>query len=105
LKGLTQEADVIARIAGDEFIVCLTNIRNKETLKNSLEAMLTRLSEPQVLEGLTLHSTFCMGLSLYPNDGAKLGILEERAELALRQAEQQHKNIAIFFDEIQQNKS
>lgn len=105
LKGLTQEADVIARIAGDEFIICLTNIRNKETLKDSLEAMLVRLSEPQILEGLTLHSTFCMGLSLYPNDGAKLGILEERAELALRQAEQQHKNIAIFFDEIEKNKS
>lgn len=103
LKDATQPADVIARVAGDEFILCLTQIRSKDALTKMLTPLLARLAEPHTLENLPLHSTFSVGISLYPNDSDTFLQLEQHAETALRYAEKQKKTAFVFFDELQNN--
>ena len=100
LRTLIQASDVVARIAGDEFFVCLTNIRGRETLKKTLDAILETLSKPHISEGLSLTSTFNIGVSLFPEHGETISSLERHADLALHQAQQQDGNAFCIYQTI-----
>lgn len=100
LGKLIQTSDVVARVAGDEFLVCLSNIRGKSTLKPIIERLLQRLSEPHFSDGLNLSSSFSIGVSLFPEDGDDIASLEQKANLAMHHAQREPGNSHCFFDEI-----
>lgn len=103
LHSLVQASDVVARIAGDEFFVCLTNIRSRESLKKTLDTILESLSKPHVSEGLSLSSTFSIGVSLFPEHGETISTLERHANLALHQALQQDNNSFCIYQTVRAN--
>ncbi len=100
LRTLIQASDVVARIAGDEFFVCLTNVRGRENLKKTLDPILASLAKPHVSEGLSLTSTFSIGVSLFPEHGETISSLERHADLALHQAQQQDGNSFCIYQAV-----
>jgi diguanylate cyclase (GGDEF)-like protein len=78
-----RQSDLVARQGGDEFLVLLTassGIVNSEVvaakLKEAIEA-------PIVVEGSAHHVGASIGIAHYPEDGADLDTLIERADAAM----------------------
>ena len=80
LRALLRESDVVARLAGDEFVLMLPDIDSREELEVVADKIRDAMREPAIVRGRPLPVTVSTGASLYPVDG-------ERIEALLRHAD------------------
>lgn len=98
LRKIIKDSDMIARYAGDEFVVFMNNIRGKTIISHMAEKILREASRPFVRGSINIHSTFSLGISIYPNDGGNISQLEHSADLAMYHAKNQKGNVYCFAD-------
>ncbi len=78
--------DLVARMAGDEFMALLTEIRDEQGAAAAGARILDALREPYRIDEYELFVTPSIGLSLYPRDGRDASSLLHRADLAMYRA-------------------
>jgi diguanylate cyclase (GGDEF)-like protein len=104
LKNVIKEIDLIARISGDEFIVCLRGIREKSLITKVAEKLLIHISQPLILNDLVISSTSSIGISIFPEDGTTLGELEKHADIAMYYAKKKG-NTYCYYDQVAKEES
>ncbi|TAK77851.1 MAG: diguanylate cyclase [Gammaproteobacteria bacterium] len=100
LKHSLRKNDLVARLAGDEFIICLNEIKDKNHINKITETVLSHLSMPLSIDHIIIKPTFSVGISIYPNDGTTIEELEKHADLAMYYAKRQPGNAYCYYDEI-----
>lgn len=98
MKALMNEACVVARIGGDEFVVILPGFTKNEELKTMLKLILASLLKPVDFEGITLRSGGSIGVSAFPDDGMSPTDLIVNADLALYEVKQHGRGSYCFFN-------
>ena len=86
LEDLARGADIVARLAGDEFIVVQAALAGGEAAIDFAGQLCARLHEPMVLDGQQIVTTASVGVAVYPDDGADAESLTHAADLALYRA-------------------
>ena len=86
LEDLARGADIVARLAGDEFIVVQAELAGGEAAIDFATQLCARLHEPMVLDGQQIVTTASVGVAVYPDDGADAESLTHAADLALYRA-------------------
>jgi diguanylate cyclase (GGDEF)-like protein/PAS domain S-box-containing protein len=98
LSDLTDERDAVAHISGDEYMILLENIDNENDVAAFAEKISEHLVEPlKMPDGITLHQTASIGISLFPNDGLSAEELLKHADTAMHQAKAEGKNRYSFY--------
>jgi diguanylate cyclase (GGDEF)-like protein len=69
VKRCTRESDLVARIGGDEFVIVLDDIVNREGALKSAENIRRRLAEGFSLQGGRFAIRASIGVSIWPADG------------------------------------
>lgn len=100
LKASIKETDIAARLAGDEFIICLNNIHSKSEIMTTVDNILQKISAPLQVDQFEIIPTFSMGISIYPEDGKSVEELEKHADLAMYFAKGQPNSSYCFYDEV-----
>ena len=100
LKDSIKETDLVARLSGDEFIVCLTNIKGKQLIAKISEKILQKISQPITINDLLIQSSCSIGISIHPDDGDTIETLEKRADIAMYYSKKHRGNIYYFYDQI-----
>ena len=99
VKEILRQTDFACRYGGDEFMICLLNVDQKNAIqlgKRLLERI--QVARP-VLETGALPVGVSVGVSLYPQDADDIDIVIEQADKALYKAKQKGKNqICGFWD-------
>ena len=98
MKSLIRKRDVVARLGGDEFVILQRNLRGAEDAAKLATRLVSLLSEPLVVEGLTLSCGASIGISLAPEDSMDAKLLLKRADLALYRAKDNGKSTFSFYD-------
>lgn len=98
LVGCLREVDTVSRFSGDEFTVYLENINRPEDALVATRKILNSISEPFMLDGKKLYTTACVGITIYPNDGAAAEDLIKNADLAMYHAKKAGKNGYRLFN-------
>ncbi len=98
LMYLLRTEDLLCRLSGDEFMIVLHEVEDQQHVVSVCEKILSRLAEPFDLEGLRLHTSFSIGVAMYPQDGADAGTLMRNADTAMYEAKLDGRNIYRFFD-------
>jgi diguanylate cyclase (GGDEF)-like protein len=80
------EAELLARIGGDEFAVLTFEPAPDQTAQRFLDA----LDEPFVVHGISLTVKASVGIARFPEHGADAHELLQRADVAMYQAKAQH---------------
>jgi diguanylate cyclase (GGDEF)-like protein/PAS domain S-box-containing protein len=75
-----READTVARMGGDEFTVILSQVNDATHVSKVAENIIHQLSQPFVINGVTLNISASIGIALCPKDS-------DSAELLLKQAD------------------
>lgn len=88
----------VARMGGDEFVIILYHIIDREQAAGYAEEFRTKLMTPLQIDGNTLNITFSIGLTIFPEDGANAERLLKNADLAMYQAKEQGKNRYVFYN-------
>lgn len=78
-----READTVARMGGDEFTVILSQVNDPKNVKKVADSIIQKLSQPFVLEGVTLNISASIGIATFPKDGSNSEQLLRNADKAM----------------------
>jgi diguanylate cyclase (GGDEF)-like protein len=98
LKSAIREEDTLARLGGDEFILVLPELVDKEDAVTLAEKLIKVGREPLNLDGNEIKSSFSIGISLYPDDGADYETLLDKADTALYKAKRKGRDGYHFVE-------
>ena len=99
LKACVRESDTISRQGGDEFVILLDDVKDSESVSRVAEKIHFHMTDPFVLEGHSLMTSFSMGIALYPEDGGDFDTLFQKADTAMYHAKESGRNAHRFFTE------
>jgi len=99
LQECVRDTDTLCRLAGDEFLVVLQDIRDSDAISLICEKILKRLSEAFLIDGKELTTSFSIGVALYPDDGRDTESLLKNADTAMYKAKEAGRNAYRFFDD------
>jgi len=77
--------DSVARLSGDNYLICINKNENGE-FDPSLHKLKDIIQSSYSVEGLELHMTACIGVSVYPDDGKTFDELIMNADGAMHEA-------------------
>jgi len=92
-----READTVARIGGDEFIIIQTEVHNTKAISVVAERLLKSLTQPFLIKGSELTVGASIGIALYPDHASDAKSLLKRADEAMYQVKKSGKNHYIFY--------
>ncbi|MGI1669315.1 MAG: EAL domain-containing protein [Neptuniibacter sp.] len=98
MKHNVRSDDLIARLAGDEFIIVLKHIESGHETEILAEKLKLELGEPYLINGQYLSITHSLGVAMYPEDGLTIDLLLQNANRAMYQAKREGKNRITFFN-------
>ena len=97
IQGCLRDADTLARLEGDEFLVLLNEVDRPETAADAVRLITDALRPAFRLESQVLHVTATLGISVYPDDGITTQTLLKNADAAMYHAKQNGRNTFRFF--------
>ncbi len=92
LTGCSRKEDTVARVGGDEFIIVLGDVSTLRDAQEPASKLIEAVSEPYLINGITLKLSTSIGISLFPDDASSVESLIAVADSALYQAKRSGKN-------------
>ncbi len=99
------DADTIARLSGDEFVVVLEGYGGLSNLAHSGSRLLSRISKPALIGDQELVISASIGVSLMPDNARDATSLLLQANMAMQHAKHLGGNTVQFFTERLQSSS
>ncbi|MCL1045979.1 diguanylate cyclase [Shewanella electrodiphila] len=88
LQECTRKADIVGRLGGDEFLVCLGTIEDFDQIGHKAQSILDSVSQPIEFNGNKLSITTSMGVSYFPFQARSRDSLIKRADQYMYKAKQ-----------------
>lgn len=92
-----QATDFLARWGGDEFVLLLPQIFDRNEASAVADRLIETLQSPFLIEGHQLSITASIGISVYPDDEQDASLLLESADAALYAVKQQGRNSYLHY--------
>lgn len=83
LSACLRESDTAARYGGDEFVVLLTDLPNREAALSVASKLLNSVSGAYEIEGVSLQITPSIGVAVFPDHGDTADTLQRAADEAM----------------------
>ena len=80
LKENTRTCEAVFRLGGDEFLLILPEIENRERLKILIERLRKCFDEEFCISGHPIKAAFSIGCALFPEDGEDIDTLLQKAD-------------------------
>lgn len=97
LKTFTREADTIARLGSDEFVLILPERLDEELSVGLIQRMMDAIARPLQIEGYDFFLSCSIGVAVYPNDGTDPDSLLKHADIAMYRAKEMGNNNYQFY--------
>lgn len=91
--------DILARIGGDEFIVLIQNMDQKDRLEllALAQCILAAIAEPIFIQERSIKLTASVGISFYPENGKDMNELLKQADISMYAVKEHGKNGIQFY--------
>lgn len=93
IKSMVTKTDYAARLGGDEFTILIDDLDAYDEAIKWSNQLLTKLSQPYVIEGFEVVNTPSIGYAFYPKDGVTVQELLKKADTAMYENKRQSKAI------------
>ncbi len=90
--------DIIGRIGGDEFVVCIGNIRSNDIMIKQAKKLHEVLRTPAVFDDVTIPMSASIGIALFPEHGRGYEELLACADRALYEVKGTTRDAFIVYD-------
>ena len=95
-----RKQDVLARWGGDEFILAMEGVNDREEIGAAMTHVLNQLAEPIYLAGHELLPSASIGISLYPDDGSRPVELIKAADTAMYCAKMRRNCFEFYAEDM-----
>ncbi|MDQ2075128.1 diguanylate cyclase domain-containing protein [Marinimicrobium sp. ABcell2] len=89
--------DTVCRHGGDEFVILLTEIEEREDTAQIAEKLLAKFAGPHIIDGHEFHLTLSVGISIYPENGMDADTLLRNSDMAMYSIKENGRNSFQFF--------
>lgn len=96
LSDAFRQADMVARFGGDEFVVLLTEVREREQIEALANKIIARISEPYRMGERTYTIGASVGIAFLPDDAEDIESLIAQADAAMYDAKRAGRNCCRF---------
>lgn len=86
LKNLLRESDTVGRMGGDEFLLLLPDIAQRNDAGEIAQKIVEAIRMPFVFHNRELCITTSIGVAIYPDDGETVDTLIKKADIAMYHA-------------------
>ncbi len=83
LRGVVRQADDVARLHGDQFVILLQGFTNTQSIPKAVEKIRHSIAEITECDEKPVTLSARMGVAIYPEDGKTYATLVKRAESAM----------------------
>lgn len=83
LRASTRTDDTVARISGDEFIILIESVENREWLEAVKQKIVQKLSDGLKVDDKLIHVRTSIGVALFPEDGETPEALIKQADMRM----------------------
>lgn len=97
LSAVVRSTDILSRQGGDEFLLVLAGLTDKEDVPPILNKLAERLREPVQVSDVELGVSMSIGVAVYPEDGNNFDELLKKADMAMYRAKQEGRNTYRFY--------
>ena len=97
LTAAVRQSDLVARLAGDEFVVLIEEHGGPEEVMIVAQKVLTMLVRPVLIDWREVQVSGSIGIASFPEDGADLDTLVKNADVAMYQAKERGRNNFQFY--------
>jgi diguanylate cyclase (GGDEF)-like protein len=97
LAALLREEDSVARLAGDEFTVVLTQLRHPQEAAVVASKIVESLAQPFEVDDRSITSGASIGVALFPQDADTGDLLIRRADIAMYEAKKLGRSMYRFY--------
>ncbi|TFW05455.1 bifunctional diguanylate cyclase/phosphodiesterase [Oxalobacteraceae bacterium OM1] len=98
LLNMTREEDVVGRLGGDEFVVAVPHPHGTHGPATVARHIIERVSAPYHVDGLQLHLSASIGISMFPQHGGDIDTLIKCADSAMYVAKRGGRGRFAFYD-------
>jgi diguanylate cyclase (GGDEF)-like protein/PAS domain S-box-containing protein len=98
LRHVVREADTVARIGGDEFVVVMRDTDESNVTTAAIDRLVQTVVNPVIIEGHEFVLTCSIGIAIYPDNGEDPEKLIEYADAAMYNAKNRGRNNYQFYD-------
>jgi diguanylate cyclase (GGDEF)-like protein/PAS domain S-box-containing protein len=99
LAGLVPEDGLLSRFGGDEFAIYLSGVGNFSHVEDFAYAVLACLKQPFEVDQIALEVGGSLGAATFPDDGASVDDLLQRADIAMYSAKRNQTGFARYWAE------
>ncbi|MGC8887840.1 MAG: EAL domain-containing protein [Verrucomicrobiia bacterium] len=99
LSESVRKTDTVARWGGDEMILLLTGLHNREEARFVCERIRRDVQEKMRQDKSAIPVTLSMGVAICPDDAQNADTLEQQADTALYVAKARGRNIVVLFSD------
>ncbi|MDR7092195.1 MULTISPECIES: diguanylate cyclase domain-containing protein [Cellvibrio] len=97
MTDVVRATDTVCRQGGDEFVVLLTEIAQRQDAAQVAEKLITAFAAPHTIHECELDVTLSIGVSIYPDDGNDVESLFQHADAAMYCAKTYGRNNYQFY--------
>jgi len=99
LSGMLRDTDMLARLSGDEFVLLLSPIDDRESAESDIHWIGERIKEPFFIDGHEIFTSASIGICLHPEHGDRYEQLRSNADRAMYRGKAEQKGTLYFFDD------
>jgi diguanylate cyclase (GGDEF)-like protein len=92
-----EATNVVARLAGDEFIILLPHVKGAEDAEKVARRILESLSQKFIIDQQEMYVTSSIGIALHPGDGDNATELMKNADIAMYSAKKLGRNNYQYY--------
>ncbi len=100
LTELLRKGDTVSRFGGDEFLLLLNGINEKEDVVTIAKKLMESASLPVEVEGECIAATASLGIALYPADDTGIDALIRKSDEAMYYIKAHGRNGFRFYSEL-----
>lgn len=97
LQAILRGGDLLARMGGDEFILLLDGVENRDQIDAVAQRIMQTLAAPLQLGQRRVQVQASVGVACFPQDGARPEELIRRADMAMYEAKQKGRSTTRHF--------
>ena len=99
LVACVRGSDTVSRVGGDEFVVLLSEVHDRESAAATSRKIMAALAAPHHILHHQLQVTGSVGIGLYPDDGADPETLIRRADAAMYRVKESSRGVYGLAEE------
>ena len=88
-------SDSLGRIGGDEFLICIENIQNRDALNALYVRLQTAFEAPFLIDGYRFNLSFSLGSAFYPDDAITLDELIQIADENMYKSKKKMQSVLV----------